>query len=270
MPASAPAVRAAQAEVTRRQRLFAAKFVALAGELPKTACAPLALYVGAGLHLQSGQAKPAIAAYDRLVLDYPKDPCSLDALMILVRLHTAAGRHAQALAAKRRCVDHFGSSEAAQAYKADIARAESLGKPFFLRFRSARGQSIDITKLKGKTVLVYFYVSALDGPAGGQALKTMGALAKLAAERGCVLLAVGADPADSATKVAAALNAAKIDTPNLLDPESQVAAQYGVMMVPSVTVVSPKGLLSDIITTADIVPAVSKTLAAAPTSRPAK
>lgn len=260
MPATSPAAMVARAEVIKQQLASAEKFVALANELPKTGHAPLALYLGGSLYLQGGREDPAIAAFDRLTRDYPKDPYSLKALMILVRLHTLAKRKELALAAKRRCVDHFGDSEAAQVYKSDIAQVECVGKAFFLHFTSARGKKIDVTKYKGKTVLVYFYVSLLDETTGAEAIKTMSALAKLAAEAKCVLLAVGADLKEDAKKVAAALNAAKIDTPNLLDPASQVAAQYGVLMVPSVAVVSPQGKLKRIITAAEIVPAVRKAL----------
>ena len=87
------------------------------------------------------------------------------------------------------------------------------------------------------------------------------------------MLAVGADLKEDAKKVAAALTAAKIDTPNLLDPATRVAAQYGVLLVPSVTVISPKGKLAAIVTDIDIVPAVRKALGGdkpKPTTRPTK
>ncbi len=260
MPASAPATQA----VARRQLEIARKFVALAEDLPATGHAPPALYLGGGLYLQGGRESLAVGVYGRLTRNYPKDPCSLKALMILVQLHTRAGRGELALAAKRRCVDHFGDSEAAAKYRADIARAEGVGKPFFLRFRSARGRRVDVTRHKGKTVLVYFYVSLLRPPMGGETLRTMSDLAKLAAETKCVLLAVGADDPAKTAQVARALEQAKISAPNLLDPQSKVAAQYGVLMVPSVVVVDPAGRLRSIVTAADIVPAVRKVVAPAP------
>ena len=273
MPSTLPATASASSPADAKRKIaFAKRFVALAGEFPKTGYAPVGLYMAGSLYLNARAEKPAVAAYDRLSRDYPKDPYSLEALMILVQLHTRAGRTKQALAAKRRCVDHFGNSPAAAKYRADIAQSESIGKPFFLRFRSVRGKVVNVSEHKGKTVLVYFYVSVLDEDMRGWTLEKMEGLAKLAAGRKCVFLAVGADGREAAEKVAALLNARKIGTPNLLDPDGRVASQYGVLLVPAVAIVGPDGKLKSIISAVDIVAAVRKALAApkpAPATKPA-
>jgi peroxiredoxin len=273
MPSPTTTTSATRPADAKKQIAFAKKFVALAGEFPKTGYAPIGLYLAGGLYLNARAEKAAVAAYDRLSRDYPKDPYSLQALMILVQLHTRAGRTKQALVAKRRCVDHFGESDAATKYRADIARAESVGKPFFLRFRSVRGKVVNVTKHRGRTVLVYFYISVLEEELRAWSLEKMSGLAKLAAEKKCIFLAVGADALDDAKKVAAVLKAGKIDTPNLLDPDGRVASQYGVLMVPAVAIVGPDGKLKDIVSAVDIVAAVRKALAAprpAPATRPGK
>ena len=274
MPSTLPATTSASRPAdAKKQIAFAKKFAALAGEFPKTGYAPIGLYLAGGLYLNARAERAAVAAYDRLSRDYPKDPYSLQALMILVRLHTRAGRDKQALAAKRRCVDHFGDSDAATKYRADIAQAECIGKPFFLRFRSVRGKVVNVTKHRGRTVLVYFYISVLDEELRDWSLEKMSGLVKLAAEKKCIFLAVGADQPDDAEKVAAVLKAKKIDTPNLLDPDGRVASQYGVLMVPAVAVVGPDGKLKNIVSAVDIVSAVRKALAPpkpAPATRPGK
>ncbi len=270
MPATLPATASASRPAAAKTQIaFAKKFAALAGEFPKTGYAPVGLYLAGSLYLNARAEKPAVAAYERLSRDYPKDPYSLEALMILVQLHARAGRGKQCLAAKRRCVDHFGDSPAAAKYRADIAQSESIGKPFFLRFRSVRGKVVNVTEHKGKTVLVYFYVSVLDEGMRAWTLEKMSGLAKLAAGKKCVFLAVGADGRDDAEKVAALLDAIKIDTPNLLDPDGRVASQYGVLLVPAVAIVGPDGKLRNIVSAVDIVAAVGKALAAKPAVAPA-
>ena len=77
---------------------------------------------------------------------------------------------------------------------------------------------------------------------------------------------VGADGEDEAEAVARILNAKGIDAPNLLDPESKVAQNYGVLFVPAVAIVSPKGMLKDIVTGGNIVSAVKGAIAP-PTTR---
>jgi len=247
---------------------IAARFVALADAFPRTTYAPAALYQAGGTYLQAGRQAPAVDALQRLGRDYPKDPFTLKALMVLVQLHTDRGEAEKALQAKRRVVACFGGSAAAVKYRADIARAECLGKPFFLRFRSVRDRQINVRDHGGKTVLVYFYARVAEPESTEDVVGTMRALASLAAREGCVLLAVGADRESDAGKVAAILDAHEIDTPNLLDPDAKVASNYGVLFVPTVAVIGPDGKLRAIISDENIPAAVGKALRA-PASRPA-
>jgi len=267
---SRPAVPTTTSKPAAGARLasLARRFVALADEFPKTIYAPAALFQGGGIFLEARRDDAAVAVYDRLSRDYPKDPFTLKALMILVQLHGQAGRTEQALQAKRAVVERFPGSSAAIKYRADIARVECLGKPFFLRFRSVRGRQVNVRRHKGKTVLVYFYASIVEAELTDRVAGEMSALAKLAAGRGWVLLAVGADRADDAEKVAGILNDRKIDTPNLIDSDTKVARNYGVLFAPAVAVVDAEGKLRDIVSDTDIVAAVRKATAP-PASQPA-
>jgi len=267
--ASSPTATAPTTRRAGRLAAMAGKFIRLAEEFPGSIYAAPALFQAGAIYLETGRRRAAVGAFDRLVRDYPKDSYSLQALMILVRLHTQAGRADQALAAKRRCVEAFPDSPASRKYRADIARAECIGKPFFLRFRSARGRQVNARDYRGKVLLVYFYASLLERPAGQAVAREMAALEKFARGHSAVLLAVGVDRAEDAARVAAVLNAAKIDTPNLLDPEGKVASNYGVLFVPSVAIIGPDGRLKDIVTDTDIVPALRKALRGTAT-RPAR
>ncbi len=263
--ASGPSTTSAPA---RTLAALARKFTCLADDLPRTTYAPAALFQAAALYLEVHSDEPAIATFRRLSRDYPKDPFTLKALMILVQLHTRAGNDKEALAVKRQVVEGFSGSAAALKYRADIAKVECLGKPFFLRFRSVRGRQVNVRDYQERTVLVYFYASLVEGEFAPQVLKEMAALASLAQQRNCVLLAVGADEESRADKVAARLEAGKIDTPNLLDPDNKVAVNYGVLFVPAVAVVGPDGKLKDIVSDADIVAALRKALDG-PSTQPA-
>lgn len=260
--ASQPASAAALSARARGLAAMARKFTCLADDLPRTSYAPAALFQAGGLYLQAEREPSALASFRRLGQDYPKDPFTLKGMMILVQLHTRAGRMDEALAVKRRVVENFSGSAAAIKYRADIAKAECVGRPFFLRFRSVRGQAVNVRDHRGKTVLVYFYASLVEPDLAERVAGEMSALARLADERGCVLLAVGADREADKDKVAAALKAGNIKTPNLLDPDSQVARNYGVLFVPAVAIVGADGKLKDIVSDAEILAAVKKALRA--------
>ena len=247
-------------ERSRRLAGMARKFICLADDVPRSSYAPAALFQAGAVYLEAGMDSEAVTAFGRLSRDYPKDTFALKALMVLVQLHTRAGRAKEALSAKRRVVEYFGGSAAAIKYRADIARAECIGKPFHLRFRAVRGRHVNLGDHRGKTVLVYFYASIVEARLAKQVVGELSGLGKLATKHGCVLVAVGADHPDRIEKVATVLNAEDIDTPNLLDPEGKVAGNYGVLFVPAVAIVAPDGTLKQILSEPDILAAVRKAL----------
>jgi peroxiredoxin len=244
------------------------RFIKLAEKYPENTYAPAALYYAATLHLDAGREDRAVAIYDRLVKDYPADALALRSLMLLVQLHGNAGRGDLALAAKKLCLEHFPDSPAAVKYKADIAQSTCVGKPFFLRFQCLQGKPVDVTNHRGKTVLVFFFMTAA-GEDNADLAKQFADLADLAAKRGAVLLAVGADSAEDADKVTKFLTANKIAVPILLDEKIEVAQRYGVLMVPAVALVAPDGTLRQIVASARIAADTDKalsTLATQPTT----
>ncbi len=217
-----------------------------------------------------GAAKPWT---ERLIKDHAKDANSLKAMMVLVQMHTQRNRPDKALEVKKRCVETFPDSAAALKYKADIAQYDCLGKPFFLRFKSAQGETIKVGDYKGKCVLVYFTTSLADPELAGGEAKTLKGLSELAGRVGGVLLAVTADKDEDTDKVLAILKLKDLATPVLLDPDGQAASQYGVLIMPAVAMVGPDGNLKEILADSDIVPAVRRALVTAasqPTTQPAK
>jgi peroxiredoxin len=287
--ATAPGTRPAAAQLAD----LAGRFVRLAGDYPRTHYAPPALFLAGGLYLELDRGQPAeapgsnpsrfgglaVAAFDRLSRDYPKDPCTLKALMVLVQLHTQGGRAAEALLAKRRCVENFPDSPAALKYRSDIAQAETVGKPFFLRFKSVQGQNVDVRDWRDRTVLVYFFLTLSDEKLAPQVVADLRGLARLANQHKAALIGVGADEPEQADKVAKVLADAAIDAPVLIDGEGKVAQQYGVLLVPSVVLVAPGGAMRQIVSSADIVADVGRVLrpsasgpvpAPGPSTRPAR
>jgi peroxiredoxin/TolA-binding protein len=238
----------------------AEKFVRLAEEYPHTELAPDAMYLAAGLYLEMGRADSAITVYERLLADHPKDSSSLKAMMVLVQLYDQRNP-AKAMDIKRRCVAQFPDSTAAMKYKADIAQADCLGKPFILRFRSVQGDKINLRDYKGKPVLVYFAATLADAQLGPGEIKTLAGLAALATDRGAGMLAVSADKEEDGPLAAAALAIRKVAVPLLIDPDNKVATQYGVLILPAVAVVDADGNLRDVLSDANMAAAVKKSLA---------
>lgn len=267
-PASAATTTAGSATFASPTSRSAAKmiraaegFLQVAEKYGKTAHAPLALYWAGGLYLEARQTQTAIAAYDRLARGYPKDPCSLKALMLLVGLYGEQGNRAQQIQAKRRIVENFADTDIGLQYKSELAMAESLGKPFHLRFLAVDGQNVDVRSYKGQRVLVYFYGVLADETLGPATLKTMTQLAQLATKQKAVLLAIGADQETDADAVAKAIKDSKLAVPNMVDSNCKVAQQYGVVFVPSVLIIDEKGNLTGCVAAPDIVGALAKALA---------
>lgn len=247
------ALRAASQPADRATALgpFIDRYVALAGEFPRTPHAPVALHAAASVALEAGREPRAVELLDRLAADYPRDAASYDALLLLVQLHRRADRADAAAEAQRRLVEAFPGSDAALAYRAELAQTASVGRPFHLRFRAIDGERFDIRDHRGKPVLVYLFLSARTPEAAQQVARELAAVREAAGEE-AVLVAIGADDAFDAETVRAHLAAEGVTVPVLLDAERQVAAQYGVLVAPSLAVVDAEGRLVAIVPGPDV------------------
>lgn len=247
-PASGPATATASAPADRTQQMaeIAEQYVRLAERYGKTDYAPVSLYAAVHVCLEIGRDARAVEVIDRLAAAHPKDPITLESLLILVRLHANAGRAEAALDAKRRVVAMFGDTQAARIYRADIARAECIGREFLLRFAGADGRRFNIRDFRGRAACVYFFASAVDDEQADAAAKDIGELRKALGEQS-VVAAVGGDRRADGPKVVAALMARGVDLPLLLDDQAQVAEHYGVAIVPCAAIVDADGKLVDIV-----------------------
>lgn len=253
------ALRAASQPADRPAALepFVDRYVDLAREFARTPHAPVSLHAAASVAIEAGREPRAVELLDRLAADYPRDPASYDALLLLVQLHRQAERADAAMEAQRRLVEAFPGSDAALAYRAELARTASVGRPFHLRFRAIDGERFDIRDHRGTPVLVYLFLSARTPQAAQQVARELAAVREAAAEE-AVLVAIGADDAFDAEAVRAHLAAAGVTVPVLLDAERQVAAQYGVLVAPSLAVVDAEGRLVTILPGPDVAAALRR------------
>lgn len=86
-----------------------------------------------------------------------KDKKESNALSVLMRLADSA-KPEKAKALLKQVVDNAEGPLAARA-KGQLAKMEALGKPVAISFKSVRGKNVDLTKMKGKVVLIDFWAT---------------------------------------------------------------------------------------------------------------
>jgi thiol-disulfide isomerase/thioredoxin len=138
-------------------------------------------------------------------------------------------------------VTNFGDKPQAQKAAGAIRRLDIEGKPMELAGPTLSGSTFDISQLRGKVVVVYYWASWSDQcPADFAKLK---ALAEKYGSQGMELVTVNLDTqADDATKF---LSRTPLPGTHLFQPggvdSSPLALQYGIMGLPNLFLVSKDG-----------------------------
>jgi thiol-disulfide isomerase/thioredoxin len=124
------------------------------------------------------------------------------------------------------------------------ARDELKAKPFVLQFKATNGADVDLEKLRGKVVLLYFWASWSE-PSIAQ-IPVIQQLHGKFGESGLTVISVSLD--DNAKDLAAAVKKKKITWPTYFDGkgfESPLTKPYGLDELPALWLINKQGHLTD-------------------------
>jgi hypothetical protein len=182
-----------------------------------------------------------LARLAKFVQDYPRAEDTSDALLQLGMVSEFVGKEIEAKKWYQQLAGNFPdkkllSDKAAGA----LRRLELEGKPFELSGASLSGQSFDISSLRGKVAVVYYWASWNQQCVGDFArLKLL--LTKYQPQ-GLELVCVNLDnspPEANAAQATTAPPGVQLFTPGGLD--SPLATQYGIMVLPNMFLIGKDG-----------------------------
>jgi len=119
-----------------------------------------------------------------------------------------------------------------------------VGKPLDMRFTALDGREVDLTKLKGKVVLVEFW-STTCGPCIGEMPRVKATYEKLH-ERGFEVIAISLDDKESALREF--IKEKELPWPQHFDGKgwsNKFALQYGIFSIPTIWLLDKRGNLRD-------------------------
>ena len=147
----------------------------------------------------------------------------------------AEGRKSYSILAKDYPATEWGKKAAGA-----LRRLDLVGKPLALKGTDLRGQTVDASQYRGKTLLVTFWATW-----AGPAKRDLPDLAKLHAKyksKGFEVLAVNLD--NEKADLDAFLQASPLPWPQIFEPggmESRPAVEFGIISLPTMILVDPDG-----------------------------
>lgn len=151
------------------------------------------------------------------------------------------------------------TDEIKEAAAAELKKLDALGKPVDLQFAAVDGRAVDVSKLKGKVVLVVFW-AARDEASVAEVPRVKAAYDQLHA-KGLEIIGVSLDrEKESLTQFVAEH---KMEWPQYFDglEENKLAARFGIENLPVLWLIDKKGNLRDINAGSGLIGRVEKLLA---------
>jgi thiol-disulfide isomerase/thioredoxin len=193
---------------------------------------------------------------------FPTDAHALDARQQELQIITLALQMGATNQQAR--LREIASGTAPEELKAQAAgqlkKIDAIGKPLDLQFTAVDGRTVDVTKLKGKVVLIDFWATWCP-PCVGELPHVKEAYDKLHAQ-GFEIVGISLDK--DKDKLTAFVGEHKMEWPQFFDGlywQNKYAVQFGIESIPAMWLVDKKGVLRDINGRADLSNKVTKLLA---------
>ncbi len=154
----------------------------------------------------------------------------------------------------------IASDEMKQSAAGELKKLDLVGKPIDLHFTAVDGREVDMSKLKGKVVLVDFWATWC-GPCVGELPHVKEAYEKNHA-KGFEIVGVSLD--QEKASLTEFVSGHQMEWPQYFDGqgwENKLAGQYGITSIPAMWLIDKKGNLRDLHARADLSGKVEKLLA---------
>ncbi len=171
---------------------------------------------------------------------HPRSPDSAEAMLQLAITHEFAGDDDQSKSWYSRILKEFPTATPAKKAAGAKRRLESVGKAIPLRGRTIRGKTLDLARLRGKTVLIQYWATWCE-PCKADMVELKKLQARYA-KKGFIVLGVNLDnePRDLVTF----LKKNPLPWHQLYEPgglESRFANEMGILTLPTMFLVDAKG-----------------------------
>ncbi len=184
--------------------------------------------------------KDWLAKLKAFVEKYPQCDEAPQALLLLASTNDMNGDEPEARKSYTLLVKDYPATEWGKKAAGALRRLDLVGKPMALKGTDLRGQAVDASQYRGKTLLVTFWATW-----AGPAKRDMPELAKLYAKykaKGFEVLAVNLD--NEKADLDAYLQTASLPWPELFEAggmESRLAVEFGIISLPTMILVDPDG-----------------------------
>ena len=184
----------------------------------------------------------AVMAENGVLKILKKDPKDSGANAALMRIAGSAKPEKAKVLLKQ--IAKNGPPREAAAAKGQLTKMEALGKPLEISFKSLNGRVVDMTKLKGKVVLIDFWATWC-GPCVAELPNVKKTYAKFH-EKGFEIIGISLDQSrDTLSKF---VHKEKMLWPQHFDGQgwkNEYAVKYGIQGIPAMWLIDKKGNLVD-------------------------
>jgi peroxiredoxin len=177
---------------------------------------------------------------EAFVAKHPKAPDAADAMIQIAIAQEFAGQEDKAKRWYRQIADNFDGTPAAKKATGAIRRLDSVGKTIELVGRSTNGEQVDLSRLRGKYVLIHYWATTSE-PCKVDLAELKELQAKYAAS-GFALIGVSLD--GNKESLDDYLSKNRLSWPQLFEPgglESRYANELGILTLPTMILVDDSG-----------------------------